>query len=70
MQLCGTYIQPVMGATFVIPALALASGAISSVASFAVTYIAYAANGGSYEGYAAAKGEADRQRSRPCRPAA
>jgi hypothetical protein len=70
MQLCGCYIQPIMGATFAIPALALVTGAVSSIAGFAVTYIAYAANGGSYEGYSAAKGEAGRQHSEPCRPAA
>ncbi|KAL4420527.1 hypothetical protein ABPG75_010183 [Micractinium tetrahymenae] len=56
LVLYGLCVQPVMGMTLLALPVAVLNAALSSALGFIPTYLAYAANGGSYEGGSAAKG--------------
>lgn len=55
-QLSGLYLQPYQGATQAGAVLGVLGACLAGAAGFIPTYAAFAANGGTYEGYGAAKG--------------
>lgn len=56
VQLYGLCVQPLMGMTLLALPVAIVGAGLSSALGFIPTYLAYAANGGSYVGAGAAKG--------------